>query len=80
MTFFACYFRLLFVYCSHLPGLETNMSAVPYASGESAAAVDRSLRQSLAAMAEAKQCAVLWFGEVMRRRLYRSFGCSSSQQ
>jgi hypothetical protein len=47
--------------------LETNMSAVPYAAGRSAAAVDRALRRSLAAMAEAEQCAVLWFGEVMRR-------------
>jgi hypothetical protein len=31
-------------------------------------------------MDDARQCAVLWFGEVMRRRLFRAFGHSSINQ
>ena len=41
------------------------MPAVTYVSDQSAAAVHDSLRQSLAALEEARQCAVLWFEEVM---------------
>ena len=55
-------------------------AAVAFASGQPAALVDRSLRQSLAAMDHARQCAVLWFAEVMRRRLYRDLGYSSINQ
>ncbi len=56
------------------------MSAVPYQPDRSAKHVDRSLRRSLAALDEAHKCAVLWFGEVMKRHLYREFGCSSIYQ
>jgi len=56
------------------------MRAVPYESDRPAAHVDRSLRRSLAALDQARQCSVLWFGEVMRRHLYREFGCSSIHQ
>ncbi len=56
------------------------MPAVPYAPGQSAAKVHASLRQSLATLEEARQCAVLWFGEVMRRRLYVKLGYSSINQ
>ncbi|RKZ19412.1 hypothetical protein DRQ50_02045, partial [bacterium] len=56
------------------------MSAVAFVSGQSPARVHSSLRRSLAALEEAQQCAVLWFGEVMRRRLYRDFECSSMNQ
>ena len=56
------------------------MSAIPYAPDQSAAEVHRALRCSLSAMDEAHKCAVLWFGEVMRRRLYRDLGHSSINQ
>jgi len=56
------------------------MPAIPYASDRSAAEVHRALRSSLSALDEAHQCAVLWFGEVMRRRLYRDLGYSSINQ
>ena len=45
------------------------MFAITFESNHSAARVDASLRQSLKAMEDARQCAVLWFAEVMCRRL-----------
>ena len=54
--------------------------AVPYTSHQSAAKVHASLCRSLAAMDMAHQCAVLWFGEIMRRRLYRDLGFSTINQ
>jgi len=56
------------------------MPAVPYSAHQSASEVHASLRSSLAALDEARQCAVLWFSEVMRRRLYRGLGYSSMNQ
>ncbi len=56
------------------------MPAVSYVSGQSAVDVHESLRRSLAALEEARQCAVLWFGEVMSRRLYLELGYSSINQ
>ncbi|MCP4572761.1 MAG: hypothetical protein GY838_10455 [bacterium] len=53
------------------------MRAVPYESDRSAARVDRSLRRSLAVLDEAHLYSVLWFGGVIRRRLFREFGYSS---
>ena len=38
------------------------------------------LKHSLKAMDDAHQCAVLWFGDIMRRRLFREFGHSSINQ
>jgi hypothetical protein len=55
-------------------------TAVAFAPGQPAARVHRSLRQSLAAMDHARQCAVLWFADVMERRLYRELGYSSINQ
>jgi hypothetical protein len=45
-----------------------------FAAGQPAARVDESLRQALAACDRARECAVLWFAEVQRRRLYRQLG------
>ena len=56
------------------------MSSVSFESGRSAAKVHHSLRRSLKAMEAARQCAVLWFAEVMRRRLYEELGYSSINQ
>lgn len=56
------------------------MSPIPFATNQSAAKVHASLRRSLKAMETAQQCAVLWFGEVMRRRLYEELGYSSINQ
>jgi hypothetical protein len=56
------------------------MSAVSFVPDQPAATVHSSLRRSLKAMENAQQCAVLWFAEIMRRRLYREFGCSSINQ
>ena len=56
------------------------MPAVAYISGRSVGQVHESLRRSLAAVDEAQQCAVLWFAEVERRRLYRDLGFSSIYQ
>ena len=56
------------------------MPAVPYAPDQPAAACDLALRRSIRAMDEARKCAVLWFGEIMQRQLYREFGHSSINQ
>ena len=47
------------------------MPAIAYAPNQSADRAHAALRQSLAAMDEARQCAVLWFADIMRRGLYR---------
>jgi 5-methylcytosine-specific restriction endonuclease McrA len=48
--------------------------------GLPAAAVDAALRGALATLDRARECAVLWFGEVVRRELYREFGYASAHQ
>ncbi len=54
------------------------MIALPtFVAGRPAARVDESLRQALAACDRARECAVLWFAEVQRRRLYRQLGHAS---
>jgi hypothetical protein len=50
-----------------------------FAAGLPAAQVDVSLRQALGACDRAHECAVLWFAEVQRRRLYRQLGHASLQ-
>jgi 5-methylcytosine-specific restriction endonuclease McrA len=56
------------------------MSAIYYTPDQPAAKVHASLRSSLAIMDDAHQCAILWFGEIMRRRLFRDLGHSSINQ
>jgi 5-methylcytosine-specific restriction endonuclease McrA len=56
------------------------MSEISYSPDQPAAQVHAFLRRSLAVMDDAHQCAVLWFGEVMRRGLYRGMGHSSINQ
>ena len=56
------------------------MSTISYAPDQPAAKVHASLRGSLKAVEQAHQCAVLWFGEVMRRGLFRDLGHSSINQ
>ncbi len=56
------------------------MSAISFVSDQPAGEVHASLRRSLATMDEAHKCAVLWFGEIMRRRLYRDLGYSNINQ
>ncbi len=45
-----------------------------FAPDRPAAQVDAALRQALAACDQARECAVLWFADVQRRRLYRDRG------
>jgi len=56
------------------------MSAISYSPDQPAAHVHASLQRSLAVMDDAHQCAVLWFGEIMSRRLFRDLGYSSINQ
>jgi hypothetical protein len=56
------------------------MSAISYIPYQPAAKVHASLQRSLAVLDDAHQCAVLWFGEVMTRRLFRDLGHSSINQ
>ena len=50
-----------------------------YKPGQPAKVVHESLKTASVAMEEAKQNAVLWFGEVVQRKLYRGAGYSSIQ-
>jgi len=56
------------------------MPAIAYVADQPAIQVHASLRNSIAAEDEAKKCTVLWFEEVMRRRLFRDCGYSSMNQ
>ena len=51
-----------------------------YRPNLSAARVHSNLKRSLSDLRQAERNAVLWFGEVMSRKLYRGVGCSSMQQ
>jgi hypothetical protein len=51
-----------------------------FAPGLSARAADRALKAAFAAEDEARKCAVPWFGEILRRELYRDLGYSSMAQ
>ena len=53
------------------------MNITPFAPQKSAQFADAALKESVAAVEQAQQCAVLWFGEIMRRKLYRKLGYSS---
>jgi len=56
------------------------MSDLSYSPDRPAGQVHALLRRSLAVMDDAHQCAVLWFGEVMSRDLFRDLGYSSINQ
>jgi hypothetical protein len=56
------------------------MPAIEFVSGQPAPKVHSSLRKSLKAMESAQKCAVLWFAEIMSRRLYQELGYSSINQ
>jgi len=56
------------------------MVVISYIPDQPAAQVHASLQRSLAVMDDAHQCSVLWFGEVMRRKLFRDRGHSSINQ
>ncbi len=51
-----------------------------YHSGQSANDVHIALKSALHTMEKAQQCAVLWFGEILERKLYRELGYSSINQ
>lgn len=54
------------------------MTQLPqYQPHRSAPQADRALKQSLAIQDQAQHCALLWFGEIMRRRLYRDLNFST---
>ena len=56
------------------------MNATRFESHKSARFADAALKNSVRALEQAQQCAVLWFGEIMRRKLYRKLGYSSINQ
>ncbi len=49
-------------------------------SDQSANAVHLALKAALKSMAEAEKCTVIYFGEIMARKLYRELGYSSMNQ
>ncbi|MDX2472077.1 MAG: HNH endonuclease [Candidatus Krumholzibacteria bacterium] len=53
---------------THLPAYQPHRSA---------AQADLALKQSIAIQDQAQHCALLWFGEIMRRRLYRDLNFST---
>ncbi len=51
-----------------------------FTPGQSAAATNCSIKNALEIMDQAKQCAVLWFEEILNRKLYIELGYSSINQ
>ena len=51
-----------------------------FQTGLAANAAHSALKSAVKTMADAKQNAVLWFGEIMERKLYRELGYSSINQ
>lgn len=57
------------------------MTSLPaFHADRSASEAHGALRRSLEIADRAQHCAVLWFGEILRRRLYRDLGYSSMNQ
>lgn len=56
------------------------MNIIPFEPHKSAHFADAALKKSMRTMEQTQQCAVLWFGEIMSRRLYRKLGYSSINQ
>lgn len=51
-----------------------------FQANQPATEAHRALKSALQTMDQAKQCAVLWFGEILARKLYRELGYSSMNQ
>ncbi len=51
-----------------------------FCSGQSANVVHHGLKSALFALEKAQKCAVLWFGEILDRKLYQELGYSSINQ
>lgn len=56
------------------------MNIPEFRSGQSAQRADQALKQSVAVMDRAQHCAVLWFAEVLQRRLFTELGYGSMYQ
>ncbi|MEN8008407.1 MAG: HNH endonuclease [Candidatus Krumholzibacteriota bacterium] len=56
------------------------MNMPEFRPGHSAGQAHQALKQSVEIMDRAQHCAVLWFGEIMKRRLFRNLGYSSMYQ
>jgi len=56
------------------------MNSIRFEPHKSAHFADDALKKSVVALENAQQCAVLWFGEIMRRKLFRKLGYSSINQ
>lgn len=56
------------------------MQPIPFEHRKPAKFAHRALVTSVRAEENARQCAVLWFGEIMKRRLYRELGYPSINQ
>ncbi len=56
------------------------MNMPEFRPGRSAGQAHQAMKQSVAIMDRAQHCAVLWFGEIMKRGLFRDLGFSSIYQ
>jgi len=56
------------------------MNITPFEPYKTARFADAALKESVRTLEQAQQCAVLWFGEIMHRKLYRKLGYSSINQ
>jgi len=57
-----------------------NLTLPSFRRGLPAAQVDRSLRQTLSVLDAARQSALVWFHEILSRRLYQDLGYASMEQ
>ena len=56
------------------------MNMPEFHPGRSAHQANKALKQSVEIMDRAQNCAVLWFAEIYKRRLFRKLGYSSMNQ
>jgi len=56
------------------------MNIPEFRPGRTAGQADRALKQSVAVIDRAQHCAVLWFAEILKRRLFTDLGYSSIYQ
>ena len=61
------------------PGISRPTMLTPFAPGRPAREADAALKSASATEEAARKCAVLWFGEILERGLYRELGYASMQ-
>lgn len=78
IRFLYCAFAKVSLYCLHLPILLSNEEDMKkFQPNQPAKEVHSSIKSALQTLEQAEQNAILWFGEILNRKLYLELGYSS---